>query len=91
MKLFEPESDISLNVVVVAGDIFNSFIKEKKPISIPKLMKIFLNQDIRRTHNLFFDALTFLFILNVIKVKNFQVVLIKLGHTQKNLFGKRII
>ena len=51
---------------------------------VEDLLKHFLKQDKRRTHNLFFDTLTFLYALEMIKEKDFKVTL-KYGYTQKNL------
>ena len=78
------ESDLTMNVIVVGADIIWILKKNREYMIVEDLLKHFLKQDKRRTHNLFFDTLTFLYALEMIKEKDFKVTL-KYGYTQKNL------
>jgi len=94
MKLFEPESDLTLNIAYVAGDIITALRSSETPIPLSKLMKSFLKTDLRRTHDLFFDALTFLYLLNIIKSRNYTVELESQKKSMENeiedITGKKI-
>ncbi len=80
-----PESDLSLNTLVVGADIVKILKDNKKYMIVEELLKKFLSKDKRRTHALFFDTLTFLYIIEIVKEKNFKVRL-NYGYTQKTLF-----
>lgn len=81
----EPESDLSLNELVVSADILKILKKETEPYLIDKLASKFIEADSRRTKELFFNCLTLLFALGAITEKNYKVKL-KYDYTQKTLF-----
>lgn len=90
MIIPQPESDLSLNIMVVGADIIKILRKGEDTLIVDDLLKKFLNRDKRRTPTLFFDVLTFLFAIGAIKEDTYRVRL-KYGYTQATLFGNRTI
>lgn len=85
MILPQPEADLSLNIMVVGADIIKILIKSKDEVTVETILKKFLSEDNRRTHRLFFDSMTFLYILGIVEENN-NIIKVKYGYTQKNLF-----
>jgi hypothetical protein len=81
----QPESDLSMNVMVVGSDIIKILRKSKDYLIAEDLLHKFVSLDKRRTPDLFFDALTFLYTLGIITEDNYKVRL-KHDYTQKTLF-----
>jgi Fe2+ or Zn2+ uptake regulation protein len=81
----QPESDLSLNIMVVGADVIKVLKQNKDYMIVENLMKKFISRDSRRSPNLFFDTLTFLYTLGLIGEDNYKVRL-KYGFTQKTLF-----
>jgi hypothetical protein len=86
MIIPQPESDLSLNVIVVGADIIKT-LKDNKSDSmiVEELMKLFIVKDKRRTKKLFFDTLTFLYSLGIVNEEHYKVRLFN-GYTQTTLF-----
>ena len=84
MIMPHPESDLSLNAIVVGADIMKILKDNKEYMIVEDLLKRFLTRDKRRTHRLFFNTLTFLYALGIIKEDKYKVRL-NYGHTQKTL------
>jgi len=80
----QPESDLSLNTLVLGSEVIKSIKNQRGEISIHKLLINFLKKDTRRTHRHFFDTLTFLFTINAIEEKDYHVKVVKYV-TQKTL------
>ncbi len=85
MIIPQPESDLSLNIMVTAADIIKILKKRKEYIIVDGLMKNYLKEDNRRTPEMFFNAITFLFTLGIITEQNYKMRLTH-GDTQKTLF-----
>ncbi|MDP3065905.1 MAG: hypothetical protein Q8N08_04125 [Methanobacteriaceae archaeon] len=85
MIIPQPEADLSLNIMVVGADIIKILIKSKDDMTVDTLIKNFFLKDNRRTHQLFFDTITFLYILDIVEENN-NIIKVKHGYTQKNLF-----
>jgi len=85
MIIPQPEADLSLNIMVVGADIIKIIIKSKDEATVETIIKKFLSEDNRRTHQLFFDSMTFLYILGIVEENN-NIIKVKYGYTQKNLF-----
>lgn len=88
MLVPQPESDLSMGLIVVGADIIKILKENKKePMFIEDLFKKFIKHDSRRTFNLFIDALTFLYTIDIIKEKDYRVIL-RYGRntTQTTLF-----
>ena len=80
----QPEADMSLNILIVAADVIKILFKNNE-MTVDGVLKEFMIKDNRRTHRLFYDTLTFLFILGILEESNY-IVRIKHGYTQKTLF-----
>jgi hypothetical protein len=85
MVIPQPESDLSLNVMVVGSEIISILKRNKRYVIIDDLMKKFIARDRRRTKDLFFDALVMLFSLGIIIQEQYKVRLVH-GSAQKTLF-----
>ena len=73
MIIPHPESDMSLNLMVVSSDIVNVLKKKKDYMLMDNLFKDFLEKDSRRTVDMFFNAITYLFTLGIIEETNYKV------------------
>ncbi len=73
MIIPHPESDMSLNLMVVSSDILNTLNSKKDYVLIDNVLKEFINKDSRRTPDMFFNAITYLFSLGIIKEQNYKV------------------
>lgn len=85
MIIPQPEADLSANIMVLGADIIKILKDTDNYIIVENLMKRFLKKDNIRTPKLFFDTLTFLYMLGIVEEVNYKVRL-KHGFTQKNLF-----
>ncbi len=85
MVIPQPESDLSLNVMVVGSEIISILKRNKRYVIIDDLMKKFIARDRRRTKDLFFDALVMLFSLGIIIQEQYKVRLVH-GSAQTTLF-----
>ena len=73
MILPEPESDLTLNLLVVAADMIKILKKSKDFIFIDTLLDKFVELDKRRTKDLFYLSITILFSLGAIEMSNHMV------------------
>ncbi len=85
MIIPEPESDLSLNIMVIAADIIRFLNKNKDYVLVDNAMKEFVKRDNRRTPEMFFNALTFLYSLDIIKEQGYKMRLEENGNTQTTL------
>ena len=76
MILPHPETDFSINILVVASDIIKELQKHKTSVLLEKIMVSFLKKDIKRTPDLFIKSLTFLYSFGLIEYSNYKVKLI---------------
>lgn len=61
MILAHPESDLSLNIMVMGADLIRIMAPRKTSIFVEGLLKEFLKGDKRRTPDMFVNALSFLY------------------------------
>lgn len=73
MIIPHPESDMSLNLIVVSSDIIRFLKRKKEYVLIDNVLKEFIVKDDRRTIDLFFDAITYLFSLGIVEEKNYKM------------------
>ncbi len=73
MIIPHPESDMSLNLMVVSSDILSTLKSKNDYVLIDNVLKEFINKDNRRTPDMFFNAITYLFSLGIIKEQNYKV------------------
>ena len=87
MILPHPESDFSINILVVAADIIKELKQYKKVVLLEKVMKSFLKKDKKRTPDLFIKSLVFLYSFGLIEYNNYKVKLTpRIKSLQTNLF-----
>jgi len=87
MILPHPETDFSLNILVVATDIIKELKRHKKTVLLEMVMQSFLNKDIKRTPDLFIKSLVFLYSFGLIEYDNYKVKLTpRTEKQQMNLF-----
>lgn len=70
MILPHPESDLSMNIMVMATDIIRFLKKRGSFVLAALLMEDFLKKDKRRTPDMFINSVTFLFALGYIEQEN---------------------
>lgn len=73
MILPHPESDLSLNLMVLGSAILEKLQKEKKAIFLETLLESFLKKDKKRTPEMFNNALTFLYCFDLIELKDLKL------------------
>jgi len=71
--LAQPETDLSLSSIYL-GSILLHDLKKKKIVFVDDLMYEFLKKDKRRTPEMFFDVLTFLFMLGCIDLYGYKII-----------------
>jgi len=68
-----PESNLQLNIMVLSAEIIKRLKTEKGFVLVENILEAFLQQDKKRTPDLFFNSLTFLFALGLIEQSSFKV------------------
>ncbi len=86
MILPHPETDFSVNILVVSADILSELKRYKTKVLLEKVMQSFLQKDNKRTPDLFIKCLVFLYSIGVIEYDNFKVKLSPKISIQKALF-----
>jgi len=81
----QPESDLTLSTIVVGADIISILRENSKYMIVEDILKRFISRDMRRSQELFFDTLTLLYALGIVREENYKMRLIH-GHTQTTLF-----
>jgi hypothetical protein len=83
MILPHPESDLSLNIMVLGVDIVKKLKSNSGFHLIENLMEGFLKKDKKRTPDMFINTLTFLYAVGLIELKGYKIKL-----TPKEIQGK---
>ena len=87
MILPHPETDFSTNILVVATDIIKELKHHKKTVLLEQVMQSFLNENVKRTPDLFIKSLVFLYCFGLIEYDNYKVKLTpRTKKQQMNLF-----
>ena len=73
MILPHPESDLSLNIMVLGASILEKLQKEKKAIFLETLLESFLKNNTKRTPEIFYNTLTFLYCFDLIELKDLKL------------------
>jgi len=68
-----PESDLSLNLMVVAADVVDLLGKRREYVLTESLMRDFLNRDRRRTPEMFINSVTFLYAFDLIEQEGYRL------------------
>lgn len=80
MPLLDPESDLSMSVVVMGADILRELILQS-PIQVDELMELFVKRDNRRTEAHFYSSLEFLYTVGAIEHHKYHIILQKSSET----------
>ena len=86
MVLPYPESDLSLNILVLGSEIISRLGDRKVFTLIENIMIDFLKKAEERSPDLFFDVLTFLFAIGILEYKGYKIRLKKHDTTAPTLF-----
>lgn len=71
--LVHPESDLSLSVLTLAADILRLFSRATREQMVDDLLEQFLKRDARRTPDQFFNALTMLYMVDLIDQDDYRL------------------
>ena len=85
MILPHPESDLSMNIMVLGIDIIR-LLKRQKFVLLEDVLTDFVNKDAKRTPDLFLNTLTFLYSCGLIEKKGYKIRLIPRNIGQMELF-----
>jgi len=85
MILPHPESNLKINIMVLGVDIIEE-LKRKGFVLGEDILENFLKKDPRRTPDMFFNSLTFLYSFGLIERKGYKIRLVKTNNRQKGLF-----
>ena len=85
MILPHPESDLRLNLMVLGVDIVEQ-LKGQDFVLIETQLEKFLKKENKRTPDMFFNSLTFLYSCGLVEKKEYKIKLIVTKKEQKNLF-----
>lgn len=77
----EPESDMSLNLLVVASDVIRILKKSNEYMFIDTILEKFIKADPRRKNDLFFYSLVFLYSVGAISLQGYTVKVKKIDST----------
>lgn len=78
-----PESDLSLNIMVVAADVVRLLKKRNAFVLAESLMDEFLKKDKRRTPEMFINSVTFLFAFGYIEQSGYRLRLDESAATRR--------
>ena len=85
MILPHPESDLRLNIMVLGADLIEQ-LKGQDFVLVESLLEKFLKKEAKRTPDMFFNSLTFLYSCGMIERKNYKIRLIVKNVRQTSLF-----
>lgn len=85
MILPHPESDLRLNIMVLGADLIEQ-LKGQDFVLVESLLEKFLKKGTKRTPDMFFNSLTFLFSCGIIERKDYRVKLVVKSIKQLGLF-----
>ena len=89
MILPHPESDLSLNLMVVGADILsylNNKERKNSYVLVETVLSDFLKKGSNRTPELFIYTLTFLFTVGIIEKKDYRIKLKSKNYYQPSIF-----
>ncbi len=89
MIIPHPEDNLNLNIMVLGADIINTLNSKKyngKYVLVENLLSTFLKEDEKRTPDLFFNSIVFLYSIGLIDKKDYKIKITPIVNTQKSLF-----
>jgi len=72
MILPHPESDLSINIMVLGADLIKQ-LRKQKFVLLEDILIDFVNKDEKRTPDMFFNTLTFLYCCGLIDKKGYKI------------------
>lgn len=82
-----PESDLSLNIMVLGADIVKALKGKSNFQLVENLIENFLKKDKNRTPDMFLNALTFLYSVGLVEQKGYRIKLTpEQREVQRSLF-----
>lgn len=85
MILPHPESDLRLNILVLGADLIEQ-LKGQDFVLVESLLEKFLKKGAKRTPEMFFTSLTFLYSCGIIERKDYKIKLVVKSIKQTSLF-----
>ncbi len=85
MILPHPESDLTLNIMVLGIDVVEQ-LKGQDFVLVENLMVVFLKKNKKRTPEMFLNSLTFLYSCGMIEKKGYKVKLTPRTMEQLKIF-----
>ncbi|MFC1508891.1 hypothetical protein ACFL60_04285 [Candidatus Omnitrophota bacterium] len=87
MILPHPESNLSLNLMILGAEIIKQFKMQENFVLIETVLNEFLQKDLKRTPDMFINALTFLYAMGLIEKKAYRIKMNQRNkYIQKELF-----
>jgi len=86
MILPHPETDFSINILVVSADIIKDLKNKKGKVLVESVMQSFLKQDIKRSPDLFWKCLVFLYSIGLVDYENYKLNLTPKSGKHYSLF-----
>jgi hypothetical protein len=86
MLLPHPESDLTLNIFVLGSEVITALKGKKDFTLIENIMRDFLKKSEKRSPDLFFDVLTFLYAVGFLDYKGYKMRLKKHDTSEPRLF-----
>jgi hypothetical protein len=81
-----PESDLSMNILVLGSEIIEMLDQKKTFVVVEHVMEAFLEKDIRRTPDTFLDIITLLFALGLVESRGYRIKVKKNDLAEATLF-----
>lgn len=75
MIIPHPDSDLTLNTMILGSNILEILQLNKCHMNVDSLMREFIKADIKRTPELFIDAVIFLYSINIIKYQSYNITI----------------
>jgi hypothetical protein len=85
MIIPHPESDLSLNIMVLGTEIIK-LLKDRDFILVEDALNSFIKSDKKRTPDMFLNSLTFLYSCGLIQKKGYKIKLSPQEYKQMELF-----
>jgi hypothetical protein len=81
-----PDSCLDLSSAVLGADIVRILGRRTGSVLVEAVLTDFLKGDARRTHTMFFDALTVLYCLGFVRLDDYRVELVAHDPPRETLF-----
>ena len=87
MLLPHPESDLSLNLLVLGTEVLTALGKRKVFVFAESLLDEFLERDSRRSSDMFFNVLCVLYSMGLIEYRDYRIRIKQQLASQMGLFN----